>query len=77
MWADQDKEKKVKQMKNRVRQLRNAAGISGTAVAGELGLPVATYYKKETGSIRWTLPEAKRVADYFHKTIEEVFFASE
>lgn len=60
---------------NAVRDLRRGQGLSGHAMAHIMGIPVGTYYKKEIGDVKWTLTEAKYIADYFKKTIDEIFFA--
>lgn len=59
---------------NAVREHRIAAGITGTAMADMLGLGFPTYYKKETGHIKWTLAESKVLADFFGETIDTLFF---
>lgn len=56
-----------------VRRARIAAGLTGTAMADKLGIKVPTYYKKESGKIKWTLEEAKAIADIFHTTIDALF----
>ena len=35
------------------------------------------YYKKETGSVPFTLEEGKIIADIFNMPIEEIFFENE
>lgn len=58
-----------------VRQRRVRAGITGTAMASIMGLHVPTYYKKEAGQIKWSLDEAKFLADYFKEPLDTLFFA--
>lgn len=60
-----------------VRKARIKAGISGVAMADRLGIGIPTYYKKETGMIKWSLEEAKSVADFFGTTIDALFYAEE
>lgn len=60
-----------------VRNARIARGITGVAMAAHLGMNFPTYYKKETGQIKWSLPEAKAVADFFGTTIDALFFDQE
>jgi putative transcriptional regulator len=36
-----------------------------------------TYYKKESGTLRFSLFEAKVLSDFFDMTIEELFFSNE
>lgn len=61
-----------------LRAIRNKNGVSAEIIAKLLGLETkAAYYKKETGDVKFTLPEAKKIADYFNMPIEEIFFNSE
>ena len=60
-----------------VRKKRLEAGITGVALAEHLGIGTPTYYKKETGAIKWSLEEAKRVADFFGTTIDALFYPEE
>lgn len=62
-----------KTKKKGVRDRRIAAGISGVALAEHLGIRPSVYYKKETGAIKWSLDEARRVAKFFGASIEEIF----
>lgn len=65
-------------MFEKLRALRNQKGISAETMAEILGLETkAAYYKKEVGSVKFTLAEAKKIADYFELPIEEIFFANE
>nr|WP_207716408.1 XRE family transcriptional regulator [Clostridium beijerinckii] len=42
-----------------------------------LGLKTkAAYYKKESGSVKFTLHEAKKISDFFKLSIEQIFFDS-
>ena len=38
---------------------------------------IAAYYKKENGTVKFSLVEAKKIADRMDKSIEEVFFKDE
>lgn len=57
-----------------VRDYRHASGVTAEELARLLDIAITVYYKKETGKIRWTLCEAKFLADYFGRPIEEIFF---
>lgn len=58
--------------------MRINKNISVDEIASVLNLETkAAYYKKEAGTVKFTLIEAKKVADYFGMTIEEIFFANE
>lgn len=61
-----------------LRNIRNEKGISADILANILGLETkAAYYKKETGSVKFTLIEAKKISDFFAIPIEEIFFDNE
>ena len=60
-----------------VKELRESAGLKQEYMADLLKISPANYCKKENGTIKYSLPEAKIIADHFGKTIEEVFFAEE
>lgn len=62
---------------SKVRELRETAGLKQDDVAALLEISPANYCKKESGIIRFSLPEAKILADYFNTTIEAIFFAAE
>jgi len=61
-------------MFEKLRRIRNERNISALEMAKLLGLKTAAaYYKKENGTINFTLEEAKKVADYLKMPIEEIF----
>lgn len=60
-----------------VRELRESAGLKQDEVAALLEISPANYCKKESGIIRFSLSEAKILADYFGSTIENIFFATD
>lgn len=60
-----------------VRELRKAANVKQECMAELIGVSRASYSKKESGQVKYTLEEAKRIADFFGKSIENVFFDSE
>lgn len=62
---------------SKVRELRELAGLKQDEVAALLEISPANYCKKESGMIRFSLPEAKILADYFGSTIENIFFATD
>lgn len=62
-------------MFNNLRSIRNEKGISADMLAEVLGLSTkAAYYKKESGNVKFTLTEAKKISDYFRMPIEKLFF---
>lgn len=62
-------------MFNKLREIRNSKNVSAEKMAAILGLETkAAYYKKETGSVKFTLAEAKKISDFFGLKIEDIFF---
>lgn len=61
-------------MFERLRQLRTDQGVSARTLAALLGLETeGAYYKKENSTIKFTLVEGKKIADYFGLPIEAIF----
>ena len=58
----------------KVKKLRLSRNLSQERIAGWLNMSVSTYSKKENGRLKWSLEEAKKLAEYFGMTIEEIFF---
>jgi transcriptional regulator with XRE-family HTH domain len=62
----------------KLRKIRRAKNINVKEISDKLGLKTeGAYYKKETGSVPFTLEEGKIIADIFDMPIEEIFFADE
>lgn len=61
---------------NRLRLMREQRNIKQEKIAGILGISLGNYNKKESGKIRFSLNEAKLIADFFDTTIEEIFFTN-
>ena len=62
----------------RLRAIRCKNNLPAKELSRALGLKTeAAYYKKESGMIRFSLHEAKIIADLFGKPIEDIFFAQE
>lgn len=62
-------------MKNRLRELRQAAGLSQAALGEELGVSRQTVIAIETGRYDPSLKLALRIARQFGQQVEEVFDA--
>lgn len=60
-------------MKNDVRELRLAAGLSQTALAQKLRVSRQTVTSIETGRYDPSLPLAIAIARHFNRTVEEIF----
>ena len=60
-------------MKNRVRDLREARGLSQGDLAADLGVSRQTINSIEVERYTPSLPLAMSLARYFERTVEEVF----
>lgn len=64
-------------MFKKLRQTRESKKITCEQLSCVLGLKTrGAYHKKENGIVPFTLLEAKQIADYFDKPIEDIFFDS-
>jgi transcriptional regulator with XRE-family HTH domain len=62
----------------RLRKIRQEKNIKAKEIADKLGLKTeGAYYKKETGSVPFTLEEGKIIADMLQMPIEDIFFKNE
>ncbi len=59
---------------SKLKLMREHNNIKQEEIADILNISPCNYYKKEKGEIRFSLLEAKKIADYFGLTIEEIFF---
>lgn len=65
-------------MYEKLRRIRNKLNISAREMADLLNLKTENaYYKKENGNIKFSLEEAKLVANRIGRPIEEIFYAHE
>lgn len=63
-------------MENNLKRLRRENNVSAWKMAEILNLKTrGAYYKKEQGRVEITLPEAKKISDFYGLSIEEIFFA--
>jgi putative transcriptional regulator len=60
-------------VRNDVRELRQAAGLSQAALGGLLGVSRQTVNAIETGRYDPSLPLAIAIARHFGTTVEEIF----
>ena len=59
----------------KLRELRKNKGINVKEISKLLGLKTeSAYFKKESGKIKFSLEEAKIIADTLGKSIEDIFF---
>ncbi len=61
----------------KVKEIRLNSNVKQEKMAEILDMSVANYSKKENGYLKWTITEAKKIADFFGKTMDEIFFANE
>ncbi|MFZ7120726.1 MAG: helix-turn-helix transcriptional regulator [Eubacteriaceae bacterium] len=62
-------------MNEKVRELRENAGLTQGDMASLLGLTsINAYSMKERGQRRFSLEEAKKISDIFKMKIEDIFF---
>ena len=64
-------------VKNRVRELRTASGLSQGELGSELGVSRQTINSIETGRYMPSLPLAFAIAHTFDSTIEDIFIPDE
>ena len=65
-------------MFEKLKKLRIEHNISAEDMSKILGLETkAAYYKKESGNVKFSLMEAKKISDFFNIPIEEIFFSNE
>lgn len=61
-----------------LRKIRTSKNIKAKEIAEKIGLKTeGAYYKKETGTVPFTLKEGKIIADMFDMPIEKFFFENE
>lgn len=61
-----------------LRKIRQQKNIKAKEIAEKLGLKTeGAYYKKETGTVPFTLQEGKIISNIFQMPIEEIFFTNE
>ncbi|AXB81756.1 helix-turn-helix transcriptional regulator [Megasphaera hexanoica] len=65
-------------MFERLKALRKEQGLTCEAMAEALGLETkSAYSKKENGSTKFSLDDAKKVSAILGKSIEDIFFTNE
>lgn len=64
-------------MKNRIQELRKAAGIRQEDLAEAVGVTRQTIISLENGKYNASLQLAWRIARYFNSAIEEIFLFEE
>ena len=65
-------------MFEKLRKIRQEKNIKAKDIAEKMGLKTeGAYYKKETGTVPFTLEEGKIVSEMLQMPIEEIFFENE
>lgn len=65
-------------MFERLRRIRQEKNIKAKEIADKIGLKTeGAYYKKETGTVPFTLEEGKVISEMLNMPIEEIFFKDE
>lgn len=65
-------------MFEKLRKIRKEKNITAVEIAEKIGLKTeGAYYKKETGSVPFTLEEGKIISELLKMPIEEIFFTNE
>lgn len=59
---------------NKVKLIREEHSQTQGDIAAVIETSPVNYSKKEAGSVKFSLIEAKKIADYFNVSIEELFF---
>lgn len=76
--SQKDTKKEVIKLFEKLRETRLIEKVTCEQLANLLGFKTkGAYHKKEQGNVPFTLEEAKIVADYFHKNINDIFFKNE
>lgn len=59
---------------NYLKELRKTNNVKVSTLAELIGLKtLAAYYKKESGSVKFTVEEAIAIAEHIGKPVEEIF----
>lgn len=61
---------------NNIKKLREERGINQKVFADLIDVSLSSYSKKEKGSVRFSLQEAKILSEYLRLSIDEIFFES-
>lgn len=61
-------------MHRKLKAYRQMFGFNQENVAKHLGISLHAYHNKETGKTPFTINEAKKLADLFETTVDDIFF---
>lgn len=60
----------------KIKAVREEKHLTQEDIAHIIGTSTVNYSKKEAGSVRFSLEEARKLAVFFELSIEELFFAN-
>lgn len=60
----------------KIKAVREEKHLTQEDIAHIIGTSTVNYSKKEVGSVRFSLEEARKLAVFFELSIEELFFAN-
>lgn len=60
-----------------VKAFRESLGLKQEDLAKIIHVSTVNYSKKENGSVKFSLNEARLISNHFNKPIETIFFTSE
>ena len=64
-------------MYENLRSIRKKHGLTCEQMAKVIDVKTGTYSKEERGDIIFSLPDAKKISDFFGLPVESIFFANE
>ncbi len=56
-----------------IKSFRESLGMTQEQFASIIGVSKVNYYKKERGTVKFSLNEAYKFSNHFNKPIEEIF----
>ena len=59
-----------------LKALRTEFNLTQKQCADAVGIPASTFVRKENGNTEFTISEAKRISEYFGKSIKDIFFTN-
>lgn len=60
-----------------IKSFRESIGLRQEDFAEIINTSKVNYSKKENGYVKFSLNEARKIAEHFHKPIEDIFFEEE
>ena len=60
-----------------IKAFRESMGLKQEEFAKIINVSTVNYSKKENGTVKFSLNEARRISEHFNKSIETIFYAHE